>query len=140
MLYQEYISKVNALCINIDEGTNVAYINPDYRYLLSVSGLEIADVTDFKELDFEIVKDELQKTVDAYNTRNNKLPGLIEFVSTVLLDTIPAITTDEVNNIIGVFNKYAEFKKVQNQNTPNNATEIKARFDAGPLNLSKKNV
>lgn len=140
MLYQEYISKVNALCINIDEGNNVAYINPDYRYLLSVSGLEIADVTDFKELDFEIVKDELQKTVDAYNTRNNKLPGLIEFVSTVLLDTIPAITADEVNNIIGVLNKYAEFKKVQNQNTTNNVTEIKARFDAGPLNLSKKNV
>ena len=83
VLYQEYISKVNALCINIDEGSNVAYINPDYRYLLSVSGLEIADVTDFKELDFEIVKDELQKTVDAYNTRNNKLPSLIEFVSTL---------------------------------------------------------
>lgn len=140
MLYQEYISKVNALCINIDEGTNVAYINPDYRYLLSVSGLEVSDVTDFKGLDLEIVKDELNKTVDAYNTINNKLPGLVEFISNVLLNTVPAITTDEVNNIVGILNKYAEVKKEQNQNIQSNTTDIKTRFDIGMLNLSKKNV
>ena len=112
MLYSEYISKAKAMCIAIDDVNDVSYLIPDYRYLLSLSELNLEDVTDFPGVSYDIVADNLRAEVDAYNTRHNMVPGLAAWIRETLFQALSPIAVQEQNEL---FSNVIEYMKAKNQ-------------------------
>ena len=100
MLYSEYISKAKSMCIAIDDVNNVAYLLPDYRYILNLSNLKLSDVTDFSDVTPEIVADNLKAEVTAYNSRHNMVPGIAEWLRETILTTLSPLAIEEQNKLV----------------------------------------
>ena len=111
MLYSEYISKAKAMCIAIDDVNDVSYLIPDYRYLLSLSDLNLEDVTDFPGVTYDIVADNLRAEVDAYNTRHNMVPGLAAWIRETLFQALSPIAVQEQNELFANMIEYLKASK-----------------------------
>lgn len=100
MLYSEYIQKAKAMCLAIDDINNMAYLLPDYRYILHLSGMKLEDVTDFPGVTPEIVAENLKLEADGYNARNNMVPGIAAWLRETILDVLSPIAAQEQDELI----------------------------------------
>lgn len=100
MLYSEYISKAKNICIFVNETNNIAYLSPDYRYILYLSGLDIKDVTDFPDATMDIVGENLKLEVEAYNKKNENIHSFVENLETFIASVVIPLQTSDQNEII----------------------------------------
>lgn len=116
MLYSEYISKAKNICILINETNNVAYLSPDYRYILYLAGMDLKDVTDFPDATMDIVGENLKLEVEAYNKRHENLHSFVDNLENFIASfVVPLLETDQ-NEIIDMFLKRAQdVMKVSNE-------------------------
>ena len=100
MLYSEYISKAKNVCILINETNNMAYLSPDYRYILYLAGMDLKDVTDFPDVTMDIVGENLKLEVEAYNKKNENVRSFIENLETFIASVVIPLQTSDQNEII----------------------------------------
>lgn len=100
MLYQEYIQKAKNICVAVDDVNNTAYLLPDYRYILYLSGLKIEDVSDFPGVNMDIVCENLKLEADAYNARNNMTPAISSWIRETILDVFSPIESAEQDELM----------------------------------------
>lgn len=84
MKYVEFINKVKDIALAIDEENDVAFVMPDYRYLINLSGLNIDSVEDFYGLNYDIVYEVLKLEADAYNATHNSIPYIAGWLKNIL--------------------------------------------------------
>lgn len=111
MLYSEYITKAKNACIEIDEQNDTAYLIPDYRYVLSMSELKLEDVTDFEGVNMDIVRENLELEVKAYNARHNLVPALALFAKDFIFTELSPLLVQEQNEL---FANMIEYMKANN--------------------------
>ena len=87
MLYSEYITKAKSICITINESNDIAYLLPDYRYILHLAGMDLKDVTDFPDVTMDIVGENLRLEAEAYNKKHENMhlfiDGIENFIASV---------------------------------------------------------
>lgn len=151
MLYSEYITKAKSFCILINEENNMAYLIPDYRYILLLSGMKLSDVTDFPDLTMDIVGENLKLEVEAYNIRNDNARVFIDELRSLFTSVLSPLAVNEQNEIVHILlqqmqqqnERQQQNAKTQSKSTkkmpdvqaPNDIVEI-----TNYMNLSKKNV
>ena len=121
MLYSEYIQKAKNMCLAIDDVNNVAYLIPDYRYILHLSGMKIEDITDFPGVTPEIIAENLKLEADGYNARNNMGPGLAAWLRETILDALSPVAAQEQDEL---FKNLIEYMK-----TATDKKEAEAKAD-----------
>ena len=100
MLYSEYIARAKKMCIQIDEETDKAYLIPDYRYILHLSGMNLDSVEDFKDVTDQIVDDNLRLEVTKYNTLHDKSYLLFEDLADFLDGTVKPVMSEFENGLL----------------------------------------
>ena len=119
MLYTEYIAKAKDMCLAIDDVNNVAYLLPDYKYMLTLSDLNLEDVTDYPGVTYDDVSENLKLEAEAYNSRHNLVPAIAAWLREAIVDAIAPIAAQDQNelikNLIDYMKANNERKKVDNE-------------------------
>lgn len=100
MLYSEYITKAKSICIMINDSNNIAYLLPDYRYILHLAGMDLSNVTDFPDVTMDVVGENLKLEVEAYNKKRENVRQFIDVLQSFIGTVIVPIAADEQNSII----------------------------------------
>lgn len=100
MLYSEYMDKVKEIALLTNENTGLAYIRPDYEYILDVGELKIEDVSDFKAADKETVYRQLLLERDMRNAQQNKTPVVMQWLYDVISTVVEPAIIEEQNKLV----------------------------------------
>jgi len=121
MTYAEFISKAKNICIVIDDEAEVAYLLPDYRYLLHIADMKVEDIDDFPDVSMEVIGENLKLEVEAFNIRAVKKKRIIDAMNDVIdlvLNPIADGTTDTLfKDVIEYIRVKNDNKKISNQET-----------------------
>lgn len=100
MLYSEYMDKVKEIALLTNENTGLTYIRPDYEYILTVSKLKLADVSDFEHVNMDIVHRQLLLERDMRNAQRDKTPVVMQWLYDVISTVVEPALIDEQNKLI----------------------------------------
>lgn len=146
MLYSEYISKAKNICILINETNNMAYLSPDYRYILYLAGMDLKDVTDFPDVTMDIVGENLKLEVEAYNKKNENIRSFVENLETFIASVVIPLQTLDQNEIIEML--LTKAKDLIRDNSTQVQQKTEKSFESSDdiiqmknyINFQKKNV
>lgn len=114
MLYTEYITKAKDMCLAIDDVNNVAYVLPDYKYMLTLSDLNLEDVTDFPGVTYADVGENLKLEAEAYNSRHNLVPAIAAWLREAIVDVVSPMTNEAQNELVKNMIDYMKANAAQN--------------------------
>lgn len=130
MLYSEYITKAKSICISISDNNGIAYLLPDYKYILYLAGLNLTDVSDFPNVTMDDVGENLRLEVEAYNKQNENLRPFIERIEELIASIVVPLQTTDQNDIVQYLLSQVNFPankpdtKQQEEQLPNQNNEI----------------
>lgn len=113
MKYVEFIHKVKDIAIAIDDENDVAFILPDYRYLINISGLNIDSVDDFPGFNYDIVYEVLKLEVDAYNATHNDMPYITSWLKNILKYGLSPVEEQAQTELFKDIIEYSKQKNIE---------------------------
>lgn len=111
MLYSEYMDKVKEIALLTNENTGLTYIRPDYEYILAASETKLADVSDFKDVNMDVVHRQLLLERDMRNAQRDKTPVIMQWLYDIITTTIEPALVEEQDKLI---KDMLEYRKERN--------------------------
>lgn len=113
MLYTEFMDKVKALTLEIDDKTGNLYVRPDAGYVLANSGLTLADVYDFPG----VTMADVYRHLDLECQRDRALRDYVPLIGKMFYDMGTQIAdqsaTEEENQMLKDLLDYRKMKGEQ---------------------------
>lgn len=113
MLYAEYMVKVKEACLEQWEENGQWYIRPDWKRQLDDMELypDESIISDWINVVWEDVLEELQLEVTMRNTRQDKMPIITEWLYKVMTAEIEPKVIEEQNELVKNLQEYMKEKK-----------------------------
>lgn len=107
MLYSEYMFKAKDLVVTVDEYTNIAYLEPDYRIMLIEEGQTPDVISDYK-VDWQDVREVLDLEAHKRNAERNNSNAVIDWIYDTITSVIEPTTAEQQNELIQNVMNYME--------------------------------
>lgn len=107
MLYSEYMFKAKDLVVTVDEYTNIAYLEPDYRIMLIEEGQTPDVISDYK-VDWQDVREVLDLEAHKRNAERNNSNAVIDWIYDTITSVIEPTTAEQQNELIQNVMSYME--------------------------------
>lgn len=134
MQYVEFINRVKEIALAIDDENNVAFVLPDYRYLINLSGLSIDSVEDFPGLNYDIVYEVLRLEAEAYNATHSPIPYIASWFKDMLMYGLSPMEEQAQTEL---FKDLVEYSKQKNINEAKKEA-AKELLKSGGISIGKK--
>lgn len=142
MLYYEYIDKAEKLVVEFSDD-KTAYLRPDYRYVLSMADFKISDITDFDEVNMDIVSEHIKADVSMFNKNIDKTNAVMQWAYDVINTVADPAMTETKNamaaTMIKAANEATDNVKPESDNAEQSVHANNViPFEQGIFSLSKK--
>lgn len=112
MLYHEFMNYASDQCIAFSNNTHLAYVLPDYRYVLREAGFTPDKVEDNEGLTWDEIGESLKLEAEMYNAENNSVVMLADFINDIIRKDIEPAAMQEQNEL---FKNMIEYMKENNK-------------------------
>jgi len=112
VLYNEYMNYASGNCIDFSPVTNLAYVLPDYRYIMRMAKMPPSIVEDNEGFDWDELGESLKLEVEMYNNESNDLVVLAKQIREFLQEEVSPVVAQEQNEL---FKNMVEYLKANNE-------------------------
>ena len=110
MLYAEFMNNMKEMALVQDEENGLWSIRPDYRYTAYLEDMDIRDISDFDDVSWDIIREELALDVAQRNQRESKTHLVIGWLYELLTTAIDPLVTQEETELLKNITEYMEQK------------------------------